>query len=68
VRITAPDATIRERLSKPREGWAQAGVEIFERMNGRAQLFAAPAVVVDTRFPLEPAIDLILRLIDDEGE
>lgn len=66
VRITAPEATIRERLAKPRNGFSQAAAEIYDQMRRRAQQFAMPAVVVDTRFPLGPAIDLVLRLIDDE--
>ena len=68
VRITAPDDTIRKRLAQPRAGWAQAGVEVFERMKGRAQLFGVPAVVVDTRFSLGPAIDLVLRLVETGSE
>ncbi len=67
VRLTAPDATIRERLANPREGFSQAGPEIYERMRNRGQQFAVPVVVVDSRYPFGPAIDLVLRLINDEG-
>lgn len=65
VRVTAPEATIRARLHSPREGFSQAGVDIYERMRERGQPFSLPVVVIDTRFPLEPGIDLVLRLIHD---
>ena len=68
VRVTAPDATIRERLHSPREGFSQAGVDTYERMRERGQPFAVPAAVIDTRYPLEPAIDLVLRLVHDGGQ
>ena len=68
VRITAPDAVIRARLARPREGFSQATLEIYERMRTRPQLFPMPALVVDTRFPLQPAIDLLLRLVHDQTE
>ena len=68
VRVVAPEATIRERLAAPRTGFSQAGVEIYERMRGRAQPFSGPLVVVDSRFPLGPSIDLVLRLIHDGGK
>ena len=67
VRVTAPEATHRERLALPREGYSLGGISVYERMRGRAQPFAIPVVVVDTRFSLQPAIDLVLRLINDEG-
>lgn len=65
--MTAPEATIRARLHSPREGFSQAGVDIYERMRERGQPFSLPVVVIDTRFPLEPGIDLVLRLIHDGG-
>ena len=67
IRVTVPEATHRERLSVPREGFSLGGFAVYERMRGRAQPFAIPVVVIDTRFSLEPAIDLVLRLINDEG-
>ncbi|MGH2633176.1 MAG: AAA family ATPase [Tepidiformaceae bacterium] len=67
VRVTAPDDVVRARLAHPREGFSQATVAIFERMRARPQPFAVPAVVVDTRFPLGPAIDLLVRLVHDQG-
>ncbi len=68
VRLTAPEATIRERLSHPREGNSQATVEVYELMQHRARPLSRPAIVVDTRFPLGPSIDLVRRLVHDEGE
>jgi predicted kinase len=65
VRLTAPADVIRRRLAGPREGFSQAGVDIFERMKTRPQPLAIPSVVVDSRYPCQPAIDLVLRLIDD---
>ncbi|MEO9256365.1 MAG: ATP-binding protein [Tepidiformaceae bacterium] len=64
VRVIAPDATIRARLASPiRPGFSQATVQVYEMMKDRARPFSTPAVVVDTRFPLEPSIDLVLRLL-----
>lgn len=62
IRLVAPESTIRTRLGRPREGHSQAGIDVFEKMKDRAQLFAAPAIVVDTRFPLEPAVTLTASL------
>ena len=64
VRVTAPEEVVRRRLSRPREGFSQAGVEVFERMAGRAEPLEVPAVVVDTRFDLEPTVALIARLAE----
>jgi predicted kinase len=66
VRLTAPEATLRERLAQPREGWSQADSTVYELMRSRPQPFRTPVIVVDTRFPLEPAIDLVLRMINDQ--
>lgn len=66
VRLTAPEATVRERLSQPREGWSQADNSIFDLMRSRPRPFTSPVIVVDTRFPLEPSIDLVLRMINDQ--
>lgn len=65
IRLTAPEAIIRERIAGPRDGHSQAGVDIYERMRDRPQPLPVPCIVVDTRFSLAPAIDLVLRLIDD---
>lgn len=59
VRVVAPEETIRRRLAAPRTGNSQAGIEIYERMRGRAQPFGYPSVVVDTRFELAPALQLV---------
>ncbi len=66
IRVTAPDAEIRRRLQAPREGASQAGVAVYERMAGRAQPFAGPAIVVDTRFDIAPAVALVLHLVQRE--
>lgn len=63
VRLVAPEATIRERLAQPREGWSQATVEVFEQMRSRPQPFRQPVVVADTRFDLRPTIDLVCALV-----
>lgn len=65
VRLTAPDEVIRNRLSVARDGFSQAGIEVYEMMRGRARPFARPALVVDTRFPLATAVDLVCRLLHD---
>lgn len=67
VRLSAPDDVIRERLAGPRTGLSQATVDVFERMRSRPQPFAVPVLVVDTRFPLKPALDLLVRLVHDHA-
>lgn len=62
IRVTAPEGVIRERLGQPRVGHSQADVRVFELMQGRAQGFAVPAVVVDTRFGIEAAVSLATAL------
>ncbi len=67
VRVTAPNDAIRRRLARPRDGYSQAGVAVFEGMRGRAERFRGPAVVVDSRYPLEPALRLVTRLLEQSG-
>jgi len=71
VRVTAPDEVIRDRLRKPRDGHSQADLRVYELMKGRARPWATAAVVVDTRFPLEPSVALVAALAErgmrDEG-
>lgn len=67
VRLTAPDEVLRQRLSKPREGFSQAGVQVLERMRTRPQPLPVPAITIDTRFAMTPAIDLILKIVNDQG-
>lgn len=66
VRFTAPEAVVRERLAGPRDGHSQADMRVYRKMQSRPQPFPFPAIVVDTRWGLEPAIALVLRLINDQ--
>lgn len=63
VRLVAPDDVIRERLRRPREGQSQADVGVYEQMRGRARPFGTPVITVDTRYPLEPSLRLVLELL-----
>lgn len=67
VRLTAPEEVVREGLVAPRDGHSQADLAVFETMKGRPQPFSFPAIVVDTRWGLEPAIALVQRLINDHA-
>lgn len=67
VRLVAPEATIRGRLGGPREGWSQAGPEVFDAMRGRAQHMAVPHLVVDTRHPLEASLRALERIVERSG-
>ena len=67
VRVVAPDAVIRARLANPREGFSQATTEVYELMLRRPQQFGVPVVVVDTRFPLGPALKLVQELAEGRG-
>lgn len=63
VRLTAPDESVRARLARGREGHSTAGVDIYERMRPERQPSRLASVIVDTRFPLEPALRLVLALL-----
>lgn len=67
VRVTAPEHVIRERLASPREGYSEAGVEVFEEMRSRMESFRVPTVVVDTQWPVEPSLQLVERLVSMEA-
>jgi predicted kinase len=64
VRLVAPDALIRARLGSPREGHSQATEAVYDLMRNRPQQFGVPLIVVDTRFPLAPAIALVRALVE----
>jgi len=64
VMVVAPEDVIRARTGSPRDGYSEATTEIYEQMKPRLQAFTVPAVVVDTRYPLEPSLSLIQRLLD----
>lgn len=64
VRLTAPPEVVRERLARPREGFSEAGLEVYERMAPRVEGFGCPAVVVDSRFDTGPSEELIARLVE----
>jgi predicted kinase len=67
VRCTAPDAIVRERLAAQREGFSQAGVEVFEEMRGSLERPHEMALVVDSRFGLEPALHAIGRVLEESA-
>jgi predicted kinase len=67
VRVTVPEEIARGRLADPRDGFSQAGVEVFEMMKDRVEPFAMPVVVVDTRFDLQGSIDLVAALSFQPG-
>ena len=64
VRLTATEPVIRQRLRKPREGFSEASVEVFEQMRERPTPFTIPVVVVDTRFDTGPSCDLVISLLE----
>jgi predicted kinase len=62
VRLLAPDAVIRERLSGPRSGHSTADEGVYLRMRGSEELHRELHVVVDTSTDISPAIEAIARL------
>jgi uncharacterized protein len=64
VRVTVPEEVARERLERPRVGYSEADFGVYEMMRERARPFSVPAVVVDTRYGLEPAVQLVMRLVE----
>lgn len=68
IRLTAPETVLRERLSRPREGFSQAGIAVYERMKARPQPLRIPSLVVDSSYPFGPAIDLLAEMVNDQSE
>jgi len=64
VRLVAPDGVVRQRLGVPREGWSQAGEEVFDAMRNRPQPIAVRHLVIDTRFALEPSLRALQRIVE----
>ena len=62
VRLTAPEGTVRKRLSQPREGISEADVRVYERMRGQDEPFTEPCVQVDSRYCVEPSVALAASL------
>ena len=58
VRLTAPDAVVRERLSGPREGASEANIGVYNRMRGEEEPFRVPCVQVDSRYCVEASVVL----------
>ncbi len=64
VRLVAPDDVVRLRIEFPRQGFSEASPAIYAQMKPRVQAFTVPALVVDTRFSLEPSLSLVRRLLE----
>lgn len=62
VRLTAPDAVARERLSGPREGASEANIGVYNRMRGEEEPFRVPCVQVDSRYCVEASVVLTAAL------
>ena len=62
VRLTAPDAVARERLSGPREGASEANIGVYNRMRGEEEPFRVPCVQVDSRYCVEASVALTATL------
>jgi predicted kinase len=67
IRLTAPDATIRQRLAPGRTGASEAGVAVYERMVPRARPFTGRSVVVNTAFSLAPSLRLVAALLGESA-
>ena len=70
VRLTAPDAVVRERLSGPRAGASEANIGVYNRMRGEEEPFRAPCIQVDSRYCVEASVALAAALCeeDDRGD
>ncbi len=71
VRTVAPDEVVAERLRRRKEGAgpsdrSEAGWEVYARMKAEFQEIQRPHMVVDTSRELQPAIDEIVRFIQEE--
>ena len=62
VRLTAPDAVVRERLSGPRQGASEANVGVYNRMRGEEEPFPLPCIQVDSRYCVDASVALAAAL------
>ena len=62
VRLTAPDAVVRERLSGPRQGASEANVGVYNRMRGEEEPFRIPCIQVDSRYCVDASVALAAAL------
>jgi predicted kinase len=65
VRLTAPAATVHARLATPRDGHSQAGTDVYSAMRPTVEPSRPPAVVIDSRFPIDAGLRLVLRLLEE---
>jgi predicted kinase len=62
IRLVAPYATLRKRVEAERDGYSQADASVLRGMRGTEERFSCPTVVVDTRYPIGPSVELIATL------
>ncbi len=67
VCLTAPLATLRERVRGPRTGHSQADVAVLEGMVRGIERHPGAALVVDTRFEIGPSVATALLLAGVDG-
>ncbi len=66
VRLTAPAAVVRERLTGTRAGASEADVGVYERMRGSEEPFATPCIQVDSRYCTEASVALAAALCGND--
>lgn len=62
VTLTAPLDTLRRRVSGQREGHSQADTTVLNGMLRDVERFRRPSLIVDTRFDIEPSVQLAITL------
>jgi hypothetical protein len=62
VFLTAPLATLRERVRAPRAGYSQADDGVLQGMLRNVERYPGTAIIVDTRFDLGPSVAAALFL------
>jgi hypothetical protein len=62
IRLTAPYATLRARVTGGRDGHSQADATVLRNMRGAEERFGTPLLVVDTRFDTGPSVRAALEL------
>lgn len=72
VQVRAPAAVVEERLAArarhaDSRDLSDAGLEVYQRMRSLTQPIRRPHIVVDTSAEIEPAVDAVLRQLEESS-
>lgn len=67
IRLTAPIDELARRLAEPRVGASTAGIDVMRLMLPRVHPFPARSLIIDTRYPLDPSLRLLARILKESS-